>query len=152
MPPVGLTYIFCGHIKEDGTAEGFHSRPNKKDPVCAKADSYKYSIGKPAKVVDCYATEKVYNWRLSKWIGRTNAPISCFFPSAWTIAGTVTELRNIYTACRARLHATDNRICKRNHNNQDYDVIVLLNKAHTHIVSGYVTPRNGEQCTASANC
>lgn len=35
-PPINLTHIFCGEVKSDGRAVGFHARPGGRDPATAR--------------------------------------------------------------------------------------------------------------------
>ena len=127
-PPVPLTHIFCGQIKNGHRPSGFHARPGGQDPVSAKAIGLKYTLPNGVK---CYSKEQVYNARNDSWIDRKIPPSGhfCFFPEAWNTSDIVRNLQNIYAHCRDRLNAVRThsaQICGRNYRNQQFDVIIFL--------------------------
>ena len=101
-PRVALTHIFCGQIQR-GKAEGFHSRPNNKDPVCARANNkVPEHQTYPLK---CYKKIKVCKFNKGfkdKWIAREPGTC-CFFPPQWSIAETTNILvrRHLRTVSKA---------------------------------------------------
>ena len=110
-PQVALTHIFCGQIQR-GKAEGYHSRPNNKDPVCARANNKIQEYR--TYPLTCYGKIEVrqfINGLRDRWIARESGTY-CFFPSQWNIVQTIKVLVKIYEWCR-RQRDTD-KICYKN--------------------------------------
>ena len=142
-PSVALTHIFCGQINDNGEAEGFHSRPNNKNPTCAKAIGlYKEKNG-----LHCYEQEAVYDAKNIKWVNRPNREY-CYFPSGWSIAQTVTNIQRIVNHCKN--HITNNRICGQNYMGQNFDVIVYI-RNQKEVVSAFATPPKKVKCNNICN-
>lgn len=141
-PPVALTHIFCGQIKDNGkTAEGFHSRPNNKDPTSAKATNYQSIING----LRCYRDEAVFDAKNVNWVPRTppSSKHFCFFPEAWSITVTVQNIQRIYKYCIRAI--SNNQICGRNYMGQGFDVIVFLQSGNR-VVTSFATPSQEVPC------
>ena len=125
QPQVALTHIFCGQIKK-GKAEGFHSRPNNKDPVCARANN-KLEYGTyPLKCYKKIEVRQFFNGFRDKWIPRQLGTY-CFFPSQWCIVQTVNILANIYNQCQNQRDTS--QICYKNYPNPDggnFGIVIFI--------------------------
>lgn len=147
-PTVALTHIFCGQI-QGNDAEGFHSRPNNKNPRSARAENLIFETN----ALRCYGKEQVYDAKYSRWIDRPvpSTGYFCFFPEAWSIADTVANIQSIYNHCIA--HIDNGHICGRNYNNQGFDVIVFLRAvdAGHEVVSSFATPSQDVYCGVNCN-
>ena len=115
QPQVALTHIFCGQINQKGKAEGYHSRPNNRDPVCARANN----LVPNTYPLKCYKKVEVREYidgLRDKWIARDPGTY-CFFPLAWNITETVNIFVDIYNQCQRR-HDHD-KICYQNYLHPD---------------------------------
>ena len=155
-PPVALTHIFCGQIKHETNkngviideAEGFHSRPNNVNPVCARV-AEESKVTKNTYPLECYKKIEVRQTE-DKWIARKSGMDYCFFPSQWSIADTVNELTDIYKYCMNKKKKTDEKgqICyKRSmkHNNY-YSIVIFFYKRNGQNVinSAFPIPKGGK--------
>ena len=116
QPPVALTHIFCGQINEKRKAEGFHSHPNNKDPVCARANNK--ILADTTLPLSCYGKLEVRQLLngFSNWIAR-NPSTYCFFPSGRDIVETVNVLVGIYNQCQNKRDS--DKICYKNYSHPD---------------------------------
>ena len=126
-PSVGLTHLFCGEIEGD-KAKGFHSRPNNKDPPCAKAVEFTKQEGE----LRCYKYERVYDARALKWINRNVQGLTsgyCFFPKDWNITVTVDAVKEVYNHCATAGSidtSSGNQICAQDYKGRNFDIILFL--------------------------
>ena len=137
-PPVALTHIFCGQIKR-GKAEGFHSRPNDKDPVCATAtemlsENKYYPLKCYNKIlVRQFINESMYNEIPRK----TRKGGYCFFPPKWSIKDTVNILVKIHKYCKGKEKHEDTQICYKDYPHPDngklFHIVIYFS---THEVDG----------------
>ena len=110
-PQVALTHIFCGQIQRR-KAEGFHSRPNNKDPVCARANNKLQDYQTyPLKCYKKIEVRQFINGFRDKWIARKPGTY-CFFPPQWDIVQTAYILVDIYKRCQTQRDG--DKICYRN--------------------------------------
>ena len=124
QPSVALTHIFCGQISR-GKAEGYHSRPGNRDPVCARANN-KVQYG--TYPLNCYKKIEVrqyFNGFRDKWI-RRDPGTYCFFPSTWSICNTVTVLRKIYNGCQRAGSRDSDKICVQNYNKEGFGIVIFI--------------------------
>lgn len=155
-PEVALTHIFCGQINHRGQAEGYHSRPNNKDAVCARANN----LVQNTFPLNCYKKIEVlqtFNGLLrQKWIARTPGTY-CFFPPHWSVVQTVTVLVDIYNRCQNQRDR--DKICYANYRNRNggtFGIVIFIAKVSGRdaINSAFPVPNNmgmpcGRQCTAT---
>ena len=146
-PSVALTHIFCGQIKSSDESEGFHSRPNGKDPTCARAVTYDSHIAG----LDCYKGEDVYDAKNYEWVSRKPQDRFCFFPEKWSIEDTVGKIQDVFDDCTNSI--SNNMICGRNYNGEGFDIIIFLSSiggGQYKVVSSFATPNNKVYC--KVNC
>ena len=132
-PPVDLIHIFCGQIKK-GKAGGFHSRPNDKDPVCAKATNMlSENEYYPLK---CY-NEIFVHQSMDNWIRRKIREGGyCFFPPKWSINDTVNILVKIYKHCKNEKKHENAQICYKDYPHPVYGKFHIVIFFRTHEVDG----------------
>ena len=127
QPQVALTHIFCGQI-QGGKAEGYHSRPNDRDPVCARANNKLQEY--ETYPLKCYKKIEVRQFNdgfRDKWIAREPGTY-CFFPSGWDIVETVNVLVGIYNRCQNQ--RDPDKICYTNYpypNGGSFGIVIFMN-------------------------
>ena len=138
QPPVALTHIFCGQINEKGKAEGFHSRTNNKDPVCARANNK--ILVDTTFPLSCYGKLEVRQLLngFSNWIA-WNPGTYCFFPLGWDIVETVNVFVGIYNQCQNKRDS--DKICYTNYSHPD--------KSGTFVIVIFITGVNGKDAINS---
>ena len=143
-PQVALTHIFCGQIQR-GKAEGYHSRPNDRDPVCARANNRvpEYQTY-PLTCYNKIEVRQYVNGLRDKWIAREPGTY-CFFPRQWDINQTTNTLINIYNRCK-RQRDTD-KICYTNAQypgNGNFGIVIFVAQVDGHeaINSAFPVPRS----------
>ena len=121
-----MTHIFCGQISK-GKAEGYHSRPNNRDPVSARANN---KIQHGTYPLTCYKKIEVRQYHKGlrdKWIARDPGTY-CFFPSQWSISDTVEVLTNIYNRCQGTQIRDSDKICYKNYKGQNFGIVLFIKK------------------------
>ena len=153
-PEVALTHIFCGQINQKGKAEGYHSRPNNKDAVCARANN----IVQNTFPLKCYKKVEVlqtFNGKLrQKWIPRAPGTY-CFFPPQWNTAQTVNLLVDIYNRCQRQKDA--DKICYANYKNKHgggtFGIVVFIAKVSGRYVINSAFPvANSQRMPCNRQC
>ena len=123
-PPVALTHIFCGEIK-DGEAQGFHSRylanrntgPNEvNNPQCARATGslyqyYDMELGSDEDMNTqlTFKSEgiEVYDRKTYIKKGTNKGNLNKFFPDAWKPQYVVDVIATTYRACMDKVNDKD---------------------------------------------
>ncbi len=149
-PYVGLTHIFCGQIKADGSAaEGFHDRPGGIDPTDGnrrvafaedlKVDGYEDGI-------DGFAKISVWNSKTNKYMERTTPSGSdyfYFFPTKWGIPQTTEKIQELYAFCYNLRKKEYGDYCIKKYRNEGavFDVVIYVNlKVQSTIISSFPAP------------
>ena len=108
-PQIALTHIFCGQIQR-GKAEGFHSRPNNTDPVCARANNKLQDyLTYPLKCYKKIEVRQFINGFRDKW---NRALIASFHHSGTRFKQLANILVDIYKQCQTQRDS--HKICYRN--------------------------------------
>ena len=125
-PPVALTHIFCGEIK-DGEAQGFHSRylanrntgPKEiNNPQCARATGslyqyYNMELGSDEDMNTQLMFKskgiEVYDRKIYIKKGTIKDNLNKFFPDAWTphVQHVVDVIATTYRACKDQVNDKD---------------------------------------------
>lgn len=90
-PPVNLTHVFCGEVKADGRAVGFHARPGGVDPETARV----------VEIEDGPNAEGVYTARIQvrppggSW-ARADDKFSSLFPDSLSVEEVVQAILTAY--------------------------------------------------------
>ena len=159
-PPVGLSHIFCGKIKQS-QPKGFHSRPGDSDPPSAIAENQIATLGP----IDCFSDVKIYNDRVKAWKPKKKSNDAslkfCFFPTSWSVEKTVDVVRAIYHHCQRHLVAPGTgQICGINYKREGFDVLMyvvqdkqdkelVVNTAWPQPTGGYPPCAPQQQCDIS---
>ncbi len=152
---MGLTHIFCGQIKANGSAaEGFHARPGGIDPTdgnrkVAIADDLKFNGGEEG--IEGFAKIRVWNSNTSEYVERKmpNDSLYYFFPTVWDIPETTKKIQDLYEFCRGLKNQYGDYCITRYENNHSFfDVIIYVDQKDpdkSTIVSSF--PAKENYCT-----
>lgn len=147
-PKVALTHIFCGEIVNSGAAQGFHSLPDGKDPVCVITSGSCASYeGFP-----CRDNVQIYDSDTKKYVTKT--PIvknQLFFTES--IVDTVNYLIGLYKSsqCYSKV-AQNQQLCVQD-NEKGIAVAMYIVNSSKDILTAYpLRPTDISTAGCDATC
>lgn len=95
-PKVNMIHIFCGQIKKQSKATGFHCHPGGNNPESAKASDV---VKDPENDKEYGSYNTVEVWNKDTWVKKGPRPTT-FWPTSMSIPDVVSTVQKLYNSCK----------------------------------------------------